>query len=568
MSIKKISCYPVITKIMLATLLIFFSVLAFFDHPTKFYPIIEFDVGVAEKDGGKFIDIIKLNLIFEPKKTQQNCEGLVGKIAAIFLSQFAGSTVRTLKCLRNLETDQKLIFSEQPLSTPSSWMNNGVVVYSANNPNFAMATCEKNKIRFLGNPGSVKCYAPGTPRIKPITQAISINQILLSLIICFIAAFTSWFICWLIIKYEHLHARFSYDHVNSGPQKFHSVPTPRIGGIGIITGLIAALAIVILASSEIFPFLVFKRYSTFDYRDFIFLLIASVPAFLGGLIEDITKKVGVTERLLLTMLAGSLGVWLLGAVLNRLDLPGLDLALQWFPLAIVFTIFAVGGVVNSINIIDGYNGLAAGYTVIVLVALAIVAGQIGDLMIFLIALALASALLGFLQWNWPTGKIFLGDGGAYLIGFLLAEISILLIARNQNVSPWFPLLLLIYPVFETLFSIYRRKFVRGQSPGKADCLHLHTLIYLRVVSREMVSNKTERNSKVAKYLWGMATFVAIWGIIFYQRTSILIVGVALFCFLYLITYRQIVQWKIQHLVENTIPIKKFTDEKNRQLPVK
>ena len=66
-------------------------------------------------------------------------------------------------------------------------------------------------------------------------------------------------------------------------------------------------------------------------------------------------------------------------------------------------------------------------------------------------------MLGFFVWNFPAGLIFLGDGGAYFLGFYLAELAILLLHRNPEVSPMFPLLLCIYPVFETLFSIYRRK---------------------------------------------------------------------------------------------------------------
>src|SRR5258707_10042434 len=88
--------------------------------------------------------------------------------------------------------------------------------------------------------------------------------------------------------------------------------------------------------------------------------------------------------------------------------------------------------------------------------------------------------LEFMAWNYPKGKIFLGDGGAYLLGFWLAELAVLLVARNPDVSPWFPLLLLVYPIFETLFSIYRRCFLHGRSSGDADALHFHQLIYKRL----------------------------------------------------------------------------------------
>src|SRR4029077_20088982 len=101
-----------------------------------------------------------------------------------------------------------------------------------------------------------------------------------------------------------------------------------------------------------------------------------------------------------------------------------------------------------------------------------------DGFLFTSALAMAGALLGFLFWNYPKGKIFLGDGGAYLLGFWLGELSVLLVMRHSEGSPWFPMLLLVYPIFETIFSMYRRKVVHGMSPGTPDNLHMHQVIYM------------------------------------------------------------------------------------------
>ena len=93
---------------------------------------------------------------------------------------------------------------------------------------------------------------------------------------------------------------------------------------------------------------------------------------------------------------------------------------------------------------------------------------------------LVGATAGFLVWNYPRGKIFAGDGGAYVWGMVIAVACVQLVQRHRVVSPWFPVLLLIYPVWETLFSIYR-KVARGQSPGMADALHFHQLIFRRIV---------------------------------------------------------------------------------------
>ncbi len=100
------------------------------------------------------------------------------------------------------------------------------------------------------------------------------------------------------------------------------------------------------------------------------------------------------------------------------------------------------------------------------------------------------SIFGFFIWNWPYGKIFLGDAGAYFIGFMIGMLSVLLVVRNHEVSAWFPLVLVIYPVMETLFSIYRRYIVHKISPGQPDRLHLHSLVYSRILK---IKNPINRN---------------------------------------------------------------------------
>src|SRR3989442_1084292 len=280
-------------------------------------------------------------------------------------------------------------------------------------------------------------------------------------------------------------------------------------------------------------------------EQFGYLLLASLPAFLGGITEDVTKNVGVQARLLLTMLAAAFGVWVLGAIIPRIDIPGFDTLLKWAPFAIAFTMFAVGGVANSINIIDGYNGLAAGHAVIVLAAMAWVSALVGDDFVFTSALAMIGALLGFLAWNYTKGKIFLGDGGAYLLGFWLAEISVLLVVRHPEVSPWFPMLLLVYPIFETLFSMYRRKFVQGQSPGQPDRMHMHQVIYMRLTRARAdasdPASMTRLNSLVAPYGWLIAFVCALPAVIFWRETRWLVTASIIFCVAYSLLYRQMLK---------------------------
>src|SRR4029079_4005852 len=133
-------------------------------------------------------------------------------------------------------------------------------------------------------------------------------------------------------------------------------------------------------------------------------------------------------------------LWL-GAIITRTDIPGVDTLILWAPAAVLLTIFVITGGANSVNIIDGFNGLASRCVSIMVLSLAYVAFQVHDPFVFTASLITAGAILGFFVWNFPAGLIFLGDGGAYLLGFVLAELSILLIHRNPAVSPLFPLLL-------------------------------------------------------------------------------------------------------------------------------
>jgi UDP-N-acetylmuramyl pentapeptide phosphotransferase/UDP-N-acetylglucosamine-1-phosphate transferase len=150
------------------------------------------------------------------------------------------------------------------------------------------------------------------------------------------------------------------------------------------------------------------------------------------------------------------------------------------------------------------------------------------------------ALLGFLVWNYPKGKIFLGDGGAYLLGFWLAEISVLLVVRHPEVSPWFPMLLLVYPIFETLFSMYRRKVIQGQSPGHPDRQHLHQVIYMRLKrSRTDTSDPaslTRLNSMVAPFGWLMTLACAVPALLLWEEARWLVAASFLFCGVYVMLY--------------------------------
>ena len=338
-----------------------------------------------------------------------------------------------------------------------------------------------------------------------------------------------------VVRYSHLHAHLTADSDLSGIQKFHAVAVPRVGGVGIFIGMLLALSM--------------RHFQSADVGSFgLLLIISSLPAYLSGLTEDLTKSVGVRIRLLATVASAGLAGYFLNAWLSSVQILGIDNLMLAYPfVAIMVTCFAVGGVANAFNIIDGYNGLSAMVAVIILSGIAYVAFQVSDHAVMISALAMIGALLGFLIWNYPRGLIFLGDGGAYLVGFWIAELSVLLTARHPEVSKWFPLLLCFYPIFETLFTIYRRVVLKRSHPGMPDASHLHQLIYMRVVrwcvGSGSVDLQTQRNSLTSPYLWVLTALTVMPAILFWRYHLALKIFALLFAIFYIWLYWRIVLFR-------------------------
>jgi UDP-N-acetylmuramyl pentapeptide phosphotransferase/UDP-N-acetylglucosamine-1-phosphate transferase len=339
----------------------------------------------------------------------------------------------------------------------------------------------------------------------------------------------------LIIRSTRMHTRLFADVDMSGPQKFHVRPVPRIGGIGILLGLTAGLVLLWVQRGQ-------------DALLGLTLAACAAPVFVAGLAEDLTKTVSPRRRLFAAAVSALLAAGALDAVIRHTDLPGLDWIVSFAVPAVCVTVFAVVGIANAVNIIDGFNGLAAMCVVMMLAAIAYVAFQAQDPVVGLCALAGLGAVLGFFVWNFPAGLVFLGDGGAYFLGFYVAELSILLLQRNPQVSPLFPLLMVIYPVFETVFSIYRRKFIRGRPVGLPDGVHLHSLIYRRLM-RWAVGDRsarmlTKRNSMTAPYLWGLCMLAVIPSVVFWDNSAILGAFIVLFGAMYVWLYWRIVRFRV------------------------
>jgi UDP-N-acetylmuramyl pentapeptide phosphotransferase/UDP-N-acetylglucosamine-1-phosphate transferase len=316
------------------------------------------------------------------------------------------------------------------------------------------------------------------------------------------------FVCSLaIVLTTKWHGKFTLDGT-SGVQKFHVVPTPRIGGVAILLGLFAAWVL----SSKALRGLLAP------------ILIAGLPAFGFGLAEDLTKRVSVRTRLFATIASGILAWALTDASVIRTGIPGVDEVLSVMPISVLFTAFSVGGVANAVNIIDGFNGLASGTVAICVCALALIARACGDVQLTALCFIVCAVTVGFFAINFPFGKLFLGDGGAYLLGFLMAWLAVMLAYRNPSVSPWAPLVACGYPIFETVFTIMRRVWAH-RDPGQPDSHHLHSLVKLGIALRLFPHVRADlRNASVSPFSWAIAAIPAALSVQFAQHTAALAVA--------------------------------------------
>jgi UDP-N-acetylmuramyl pentapeptide phosphotransferase/UDP-N-acetylglucosamine-1-phosphate transferase len=345
----------------------------------------------------------------------------------------------------------------------------------------------------------------------------------------------------LVIKEARLHGP-ALDSDFQGVQKVHAHHVARIGGLSIFLSVALSSCISIWRVPAMGHWL-------------MSLLACSAVAFIGGIVEDYTGRVSASRRLILTMAAAALGYFLLDARIDRIDWAFSVWPLQYMWITLPLTVLAVAGIANAVNIIDGFNGLASVVCICMLLSLGYVALQVNDMFVLIAALMVAGATAGFLIWNYPVGMIFLGDGGAYFIGFMLGELALLLVMRNPQVSTWYAALLLIYPTFETLFSVYRRMFVRGKSPAMPDGIHLHSLIFRRIVQwavgRKEARALIRRNSLTSPYLWMFSLMAVIPATVFWRHTWILMLSCILFIGSYIWIYVRIVRfkaprWMIRH----------------------
>ncbi|MEC7179615.1 MAG: glycosyltransferase [Pseudomonadota bacterium] len=281
-----------------------------------------------------------------------------------------------------------------------------------------------------------------------------------------IFALISFFIFLIISKYSHLiKDGILLDNDFIKPQAFHELPVTRSGGIAAIISLSFFFGIYYLLYSKIL----------YDY------LLISYTMFFIGFADDIRINIKPIKRLIMMILSLFIIIYFLPIKISNIDIPFLVSFLNNKLFSSLFILLCFLFVINGSNLIDGFNGLLSINLIIINLILTYINLNSSNLEFSIFLISQIIILLSFLLFNFPNSKIFLGDGGAYLMGSLVGLNTIITNNLNPDISSFFFCTLLFYLFFEVFFSFFRKIFQK-KSPIHPDDKHLHMLSYYIIAS--------------------------------------------------------------------------------------
>lgn len=238
---------------------------------------------------------------------------------------------------------------------------------------------------------------------------------------------------------------------------------------------VGGMIVFISAILAIFIALIFKRdlgIPLYDLKKIAGFTVGSILIFILGIYDD-AKKIGYKTKFLWQVIA-TIPLIVSGYSITRVSFFGASLEIYW--LGYILMIFWIVLVTNAVNLIDGLDGLACGIAIITFSALAIISHVSYHPSIELLCFACLGSLLAFLKYNIYPAKLFLGDNGSLLLGFILAVLSLQInVKMNTLTMLSLPVLILMLPIGSTIYSFLRR-LIKGKNPFMADRLHLHYLL--------------------------------------------------------------------------------------------
>ena len=308
-----------------------------------------------------------------------------------------------------------------------------------------------------------------------------------------IFSFLSFFTFFIVQKMSHkIFNGLLFDNDFDKPQAFHNSEIPRSGGLASIISFL----IFILLNDLLFSIL---------YLDY---LVLGIGLFLIGFIDDIKVKFSPKARLIFMTAFLLICVKIFSIQINGIDLYFLNQIISINIFYVFFIILCFLFIINGSNLIDGFNGLLAFQLIIINSILLFINIENELQTISILITAQIIILLVFLLFNFPTAKLFMGDGGAYLFGTLTALNVIETNNLNPNTSSFFYCILLFYLFFEVFFSFFR-KLIQKKSPIKPDGEHLHMLTYKLLKIGKPAKDCNYQNTLLINFTYCLLVFPSI-----------------------------------------------------------
>ncbi len=339
-----------------------------------------------------------------------------------------------------------------------------------------------------------------------------------------VAAITSFLFCLFLIFLDKKAAMSGKVNIRNSPQTLHNQSVSRFGGVAIVLSLALTSSLADLNWKNSFYFQVG---------------ILSLPAFFVGFLDDFKILIQPWKRLLLLLPVPMIYFYYFDLKILNLDIGFLDNFLEFEYFALLFICFSFVGMMNAFNLIDGVNGLLVSYMLSILCALIIVENAVGP--IFDIAdefriytNMLLGSLIGFLVLNYPSGKIFMGDAGAYYLGALVC-FGLVHAHLENNSSPWVVMCLLSYPFTDLVFSVIRKKFIIGTKAMHPDAEHLHHVIFKRLKKLRFKNERAKHFFTVIFITLFNLPYLCL-SLYFLNNSSVLMVIFAVYIISYLLIY--------------------------------
>ncbi len=341
-----------------------------------------------------------------------------------------------------------------------------------------------------------------------------------------IFALLSFFVFLLISKFSHkIKNGILLDKDFIKPQAFHDVPITRSGGLGIMICLSIFFGIYYLIYSEIL----------YNY------ILLSASMFLVGFLDDLRINIKPFKRLLLMIFSLLFLIYFLPIEIFYINIPILKTLLKNDVFAAFFALLCFLFIINGANLIDGFNGLLTINILIINIILVYINSNNDNIQFSFLIISQIIILLSFLLFNFPSAKIFLGDGGAYILGSIVALNIIITNNLNPDISSFFFCTLLFYLFFEVFFSFFRKIYQR-KSPIHPDDSHLHMLSYYKISSIYGKTKGNFLNSCLINIIYLILIFP---GLYFLESPSL-----SKYWFFFLMLIYAMIYFRLYHLTKN------------------